>query len=136
VLGGLGTLFSFPLLLLAALLVILGLSDNNTPDHLGLGVALLMAIVSGILLLALAFSSLFIWGGVRVLKGRKTMLMVVSIIQVVLTVLGLVSDVAIGTIAPGTVVGALAGLVAVSILILLGLRSSKEFFRARSAGTI
>jgi hypothetical protein len=127
VVGGLGTLVS-----LFYSLVLVGLSSYVRPP--------VMAILGGILLLVLAYSSLFIWGGVRALQGRKTMLTVVSTIKVVLVVLGLVASLAIGTTAPVpalvALVRALSGLVfVVPILILLGLRPSREFFRARRGGT-
>jgi hypothetical protein len=134
VVGGLGTLVS-----LLFLLVLVGLSVSAHRDAAVLHAQLfapLVAILFGILLLVLAKSALFIWGGVRALKGRKTMLMVVSTIQLVLTVLALVSNLTIGMTAPGpTLVRALSGLVfVVPILILLQLRSSREFFRARRGG--
>ena len=96
-----------------------------------------MADLFGIVCWLVAYSALFIWGGVRALKGRKTMLMVVSIIQVAFTVLGLLINLAISTTAPGpAVVHALLDLVfVVPILILLAQRSSREFFRARLGGT-
>jgi hypothetical protein len=128
IVGGLGALGSV-LLLLAMIALSVSYHAKSLP--------VLLVIFCGILLLVVAHSALFIWGGIRVLKGRKTMLMVVSIIQVVFTVLGLLSDLAVRTTGPGTaVVQALLGLVFVGpILILLAHRSSREFFRARRGGT-
>jgi hypothetical protein len=124
VFGGLGTLVSTFYLLILSLVSVAYHAKPWTP---------LMAILYGILLVGLASSALFIWGGVRALKGRKTMLMVLSTLQVVLTALAFVSTLATGTSAPGPAfVHALPGLVfVVPILILLGLRPIGEFFRAR-----
>jgi hypothetical protein len=97
----------------------------------------LKAIVCGVLLGPLACSALFIWGGVRALKGRTALLTVMSSIQVGLTVLGLFVILTSSVTTAGTdVVGPTAGLVfVVWILILLAQRSSKEFSRDRRRGT-
>jgi hypothetical protein len=125
IVGGLGALGC--VLLLLAILV-----AAATMPH-----PVLVAILGAVLLVAVAHSALFIWGGVRALKGRKTMLMVMSIIQVAFTAFGLVSDLTLRSTAPGAaVVQAVAGLIfVVPILILLAQRSSREFSRARRAVT-
>ena len=128
VVGGLGALGS-----LLLMLAIVGLSVSYHAKSQGLFVGILV----GILLLVVAHSALFIWGGVRALKGRKTMLMVISIIQVVLAALGLVGNLAVGTTGVGaTLVHAVSDLVfVVPILILLAQSSSREFFRASRGAT-
>jgi hypothetical protein len=127
--GGLGTLISG-----FYLLVLVGLSVGY---QIG-SAAPVVVILYGAVLLALADSALFIWGGVRALMGRKAMLTVMSSIHVGLTLLGLVCNLAMGTTSPAAaLVRALFGLIFVGpILILLAQRSSKEFFRARRGGTI
>lgn len=119
IVGGLGAL-GCVLLLLTTLV----LASMRSP--------VLVAILGAVLLLAVAHSALFIWGGVRNLKGRRTMLMVVSIIQVAFTAVGLVSDLFHKTATGEAVVQAVGGVIFVApILILLALRSSREFSRAR-----
>lgn len=99
------------------------------------------AALFGILLaVAVAFSALYIWGGVRVLKSRATMLIVVSLIQLSFTLLALVTLVhnlaTAATYPSAALVRLFLGLVFDgTILILLAQRSSRVFFRARRAGT-
>jgi len=126
VIGGLGVLVTVFCVLALALI------GTFSAGRYGPFIAVLMAMIFVIVLLVAAQSALFIWGAVRALKGRKTMLMVVSIIQVVITVLALVANLVWGTEPAGSVVHALSHLVfLVPILILLALRPSSEFFRAR-----
>jgi len=123
--GGLGVLVSLLYLFVLVVLTVSHYSDKFP--------TILIAIFFAFWLLVLAHSALFIWGGVRALKGRKALLTVMSTIQVALTALGLFGNLATSDANVGLAVAqALVGLVFVApILILLAQRSSKEFSRER-----
>lgn len=133
VFGGLGILFSLVFLSLFVLAV-LATSESHHAAPWGSGLA---AVAYVVVLLGIAASGLFVWGGVSAVRGRgRRMLVSISAIQVILVLLELVHTLAGGTAAGPALVRALLGLVfAVPILILILQPSSGDFFRARRGGT-
>ena len=125
------------LLYMLALLMLTGRVDYAT-RHLG---AAVLASVYGYLLIRLAVGALFTWGGVRALRGRGGTLLVVSVVELVLALGGLVIR-HTGTHRVTSHIGG-SGFVAVVldiafvalILVLILLPSSTNFFRARRGTT-
>ena len=121
------------LLIVFCLLGLIGLAatSDTIRNRYGSG---LLAVTFVILLVRLAMGGLYIWGGVRALRGQgRTMLIVVSAIELALALIGLVVRVG-GTSSTG-LVGVIIDLLFVApILILILLPASGNFFAARRAG--
>lgn len=99
---------------------------------------MMVAIFFAALLLVLSISGLYVWGGVAALKGRRGILVVISTIQLSLSLLGLALSLTADATSRGAALGlTLQGLIfVVPILILILKPSNADFFRARSRNTI
>jgi hypothetical protein len=128
IVGGLGILFNgFALLVLGV-----------RADYISRNSSAVLMIALAVVVVGLAISALWVWGGVSAVRGRgRKMLISLSAIQVTLVLLSLVLSVAGDEGHAGVaLVRALLGLIfALPILILILQRSSSEYFRKRGGMT-